>query len=203
MVSSPFNWRRLLLPLVAATLTAPAWAQDGALTVGRNLDQLVDRSAIILRGNVIRATFERHPELDQLNTVVVTMHVKQTLKGQVGRTFTFRQYVWDLRSRVGTGGYRKGQDLLLMMIAPSRYGLSSPAGMDQGRFQILRDGTGREIAVNGHGNRQLLEGVGAGLAKRGVALSQASQRLLETHRRGPIALAELTALIRDMSAGNP
>ncbi len=178
----------------------PAWAQHGTLTVARNLDQLTSRSAVILRGNVVSARIEKHPVLRNLDTVVVTLQVRETLKGEVGRTFTFRQHVQDLRSRLGTGGFHKGQDLLLMMIAPSSYGLSSPAGMDQGRFLISRDSAGRETAVNGQGNLKLFDGIGAGLAKQGLALSPASQQLIETHRAGPIELAELTELIRELVA---
>ena len=66
-----------------------------------------------------------HPELTALNTVVVKLQVRETLKGQAGSTYTFRQYVWDIRDLKYAGGYQKGQDLLLMMIAPSEYGLSS------------------------------------------------------------------------------
>jgi hypothetical protein len=143
---------------------------------------------------------ERHPELTNLDTVVVTLRVRETLKGQAGETFTFRQYVWDLRDRMNAVGYKKGQDVLLMMIEPSRYGLSSPAGMEQGRFLVERDATGREFAVNSRNNLQLFDGVGAQMAKEGAVLSSASASLVAKHRRGPIELHELTTLIRQLAA---
>ncbi|MEX1993672.1 MAG: hypothetical protein WD929_03330 [Steroidobacteraceae bacterium] len=194
----PTRLQRFLLLLAIAALAGPAWAQDGALTVPRNLDQLVNRSAVILRGNVVSARFEEHPELRGLDTVVVTMRVREALKGQAGQTFTFRQHVWDLHNRVNPGGYHKGQDLLLLMIAPSRYGLSSPAGLDQGRFQVTRDSTSRETAINGQGNQQLFDGMSAQFAKQGVALSPASSRLVAAQNRGPVEVTELTALIREL-----
>lgn len=196
----PIKMQRLLLLLVTAACIGPAWAQDGALTVARNLEQLANRSAVILRGNVVSARLEEHPELRGLDTVVVTMHVREALKGQVGRTYTFRQYVWGVSGRANQGGYRKGQDLLLLMIAPSRYGLSSPAGHDQGRFQVLRDRAGREVAINGHGNFRLFDGMSQQLAKDGVALSPASGRLVSSPDRGPVEVAELTALVRELVA---
>ena len=132
------NLRRFLL-IVACIATAPAFAQRGALTVPRNLDQLTDRAADIVRGTVLSAHVEKHPELTNLDTVVVTLRVSETLKGQAIGTYTFRQYIWDVRDRYDNAGYRKGQELLLLMNEPSRYGLTSPVGIEQGRFRIHRD----------------------------------------------------------------
>jgi hypothetical protein len=197
-----FTLQRLVLLLIAAVLAAPCWAQQGALTVPRNLDQLTDRAAVIVRGHVASARVEKHPELHALDTVVVTLRVAQTLKGQAAGTFTFRQYIWDIRDRRNAAGYRKGQDLLLLMIAPSRYGLSSPAGMEQGRFRVQRDRSGKEFAVNGHNNVKLFDGISAQVAKEGLTLSPKAMSLLAKHRKGPIELIELTALIREFAKGN-
>lgn len=197
-----FKLHRLAVLLVAAALASPAWAQRGALTVPRNLDQLTDRAAVIVRGNVVSARVEKHPELYALDTVVVTLRVKQTLKGQAAGTYTFRQYIWDIRDRRGAAGYRQGQDMLLLMIAPSEYGLSSPAGMGQGRFRILRDRSGKEIAVNGHNNVRLFDGVGAVAAKQGIALTPKSRSLVAKHRQGPVELSELTTMIRAFAKGS-
>ena len=191
-----------VLLLAALTASAPAFAQQSALTVPRNLGQLTDRAAVIVRGNVVSARMEKHPELTNLDTLVVTLRVRETLKGQAGETFTFRQYVWDLRDRMNAVGYQKGQEVLLMMIEPSRYGLSSPAGMEQGRFRIERDGFGREYAVNSRNNLGLFNGVGAGLARKGMTPSPAAASLLAKHRRGPVELRELTALIRQLATGS-
>lgn len=193
--------RTYLQVLTALTLVAPAWAQQSALTVPRNLEQLTDRAAVIVRGNVVSARMEKHPELANLDTVVVTLRVLETLKGQAGERFTFRQYVWDLRDRMDAVGYKKGQHVLLMMIEPSRYGLSSPAGMEQGRFRIERDRAGREFAINSRNNLGLFDGVGTQMAKQGIVPSPAASNLLAKHRRGPVELRQLTALIRQLAAG--
>jgi hypothetical protein len=185
--------------LFALALAAPCLAQQGALTVPRNLDQLTAGSADIVRGNVLSARVEKHPVLSGLNTVVVQMRVKETIKGQARDTFTFRQYIWDIRDISGAAGYRKGQDLLLMMIAPNEYGLSSPAGLEQGRFRIQRDSEGRELAVNGHGNFGLFDGIHAQLANKGVTLSPGMSSLVEQQPQGPLGLAELTGLIRELA----
>jgi hypothetical protein len=172
------------------------------LTIPRNLDQLTNRSADILRGTVISAQVEKHPELSGLNTVVVKLRVQETLKGQARDTFTFRQYIWDIRDRADAGGYRKGQDLLLLMIAPSRYGLSSPAGLEQGRFLISRDIAGRELALNGHGNLKLFDGVSSQMMAKGITPSPRSLSMMQKHQKGPVELRDLTALIRELVRGS-
>ena len=188
--------KRAVLVLAACIAAAPAFAQRGAMTVPRNLDQLTDRASDIVRGTVVSARVEKHPELSNLDTVVVTLRVHDTLKGHAAGTYTFRQYIWDVRDRYDAAGYRKGQDLLLLMIAPSRYGLSSPAGLDQGRFRIERDKSGREIAVNGTGNVRLFDGLPTAVNKQGIFLSAGQFSLIAKHRQGPIALDELMRLIR-------
>jgi hypothetical protein len=125
--------------------------------------------------------------------------VKETLKGQARSVFTFRQYIWDIRDRKHASGYQKGEDLLLMMIAPSQYGLSSPAGLEQGRFLISRDKNGQEVAVNGRGNMKLFDGVSAQVAVKGIALSPRTSSLVQKHVSGPVELRDLTALIRELA----
>ena len=193
--------QRFLVLVVACVATAPAFAQRGAMTVPRNLDQLTDRASDIVRGTVVSARVEKHPVLSNLDTIVVTLRVRDTLKGQTAGTYTFRQYIWDVRDRFDAAGYRKGQDLLLLMIAPSEYGLSSPAGMDQGRFRIERDRAGREVAINGTDNLRLFDGLAAA-DKAIAALTPKQASLAARHRNGPVELAELEAMIRAF-ARNP
>jgi hypothetical protein len=186
---------RGLLLLAMMVFADLALAQQGALTVPRDLRQLTDRAAHIVRGNVVSARMARHPELD-VQMLVVTMRVRETLKGRHQDTFTFRQYVWDRRDPGKPAAYLKGDDVLLLMIAPSRYGLSSPAGLGQGSFRIVRAADGREMAVNGHGNARLFEGLQAQATKDGIALSPASLQLLQRQPQGPVDARGLMDLIR-------
>jgi hypothetical protein len=187
----------------ALLLAAPAFAQRGAMTIPRNLEQLTNRAADIVRGTVISARVEKHPEFTNLDTVVVTLRVRETLKGQARGTFTFRQHIWDVRDRWDAAGYRKGQDVLLFMIATSRYGLSSPAGMTQGRFRIERDKAGRELAVNGTGNFRLFDGVADAANNKGVALTSRQAALVAKHRGGPVELSELRGMIHAFARVEP
>ncbi len=191
----------LLLSVLGLLLLAsvPAAAQRGALTVSRNLSQLTDRAGIIVRGHVISARVEKHPDFKNLRTVVVTLRVKETLKGETGDTFTFRQYIWDIRDRYHAAGYQKGQELLLLMLTPNHHGLTSPAGLHQGRFRILRDKAGKELAVNGQGNAKLFDGMGTEMARKGITLSTKSSSLIQRHRQGPVAAGDLMGLIRELA----
>jgi hypothetical protein len=170
------------------------------LTRPRNLGQLVEQAAVIFRGSVISARVDPHPELTRLTTVVVTLRVRETLKGETGPTFTFRQYVWDIRDRYDATGYVKGQKLLLLMNRPTRFGLSSPAGLEQGRFRILRDAEGRETAVNGHGNAGLFRDLEPQLKRKRITLPPQLATIVSQERAGPVPLGDLKDLVRQLAA---
>ena len=173
-------------------------AQEGAIVRPENLAQMTDEAAMILRGKVLSVRLEPHPQLTNLQTLLVTLEVDQVLKGQPAQTFTFRQYTWGFHAGVRESGYARGQDLLLLMTKPSEYGLSSTVGLEQGRFQIVRDSQGRLVAVNGHGNAGLLSNMSADAQKRGIALSRSVSSLVAQQSSGPIALDDLTGLIRQL-----
>ena len=137
-----------------------------------------------------------------LDTLVVTLKLRDTLKGNAQGTYTFRQYIWDLRDVRDAAGYHKGQEYVLLMNGPSRYGLTSPAGMEQGKFRVLRDASGREVAVNGRGNVFLMRGVATNLAKSGATLSPGASSLVAKHQKGPIPVDELVRLIRELARGS-
>lgn len=162
---------KLRLIAAVALLCASAWSQRGALTSTRPLAELVDRSQVILRGHVVSAYAEPHPDYPNLQTIVVTVRSEKVLKGSTSASYTFRQYIWDYRDVLNRAGYRKGDEYLLMMNAPSEKGLTSPVGVLQGRFLVTRDTSGKQVAINGVGNQQLLSGVVESAKTRGAKLS--------------------------------
>ena len=177
----------------------PAEAQRGALTRQQTLDELVAESHVIIRGTVVSARVEPHPTLSKIQTVVVRLRVEESLKGTATETYEFRQFIWDARDRLDAASYRKGQHLLLLLIAPNQYGLSSPAGLEQGRFRIQKDASGNEVAVNGNGNAGLFLGVQGRVAKKGIKLSATQAQLAESHTSGPVHAADLSAMIRQLA----
>ena len=186
---------------VVVWAVTPLAAQRGFLTVPRNLNELVLQSATIVEGRIVRSRVEPHPEFRNLPTLVITVRVDEVLKGAAGPTLSFRQFIPDIRDQRDGAGYVKGHRVLLLINPASRYGLTSTAGVQQGRFRILRDTDGREFAVNGHGNSGLFARMDAQLKKRGLALQPELSRLTTEHRSGPVALDDLRTLIRTLAGG--
>ncbi len=168
------------------------------MVLPQNLAELVEEADTIVLGRVLNARSEKHPEFQNLNTVVVTLQVSETWKGSAGATLTFRQYVWDFRDALTALGYRKGQEVLLLLTRPSEYGLSSTAGLQQGRFRILRDPQGNRQAVNGFDNRGLFREFASQMRQKGVVLTPRAAGLVQRHQRGPVALDELKSLVRQL-----
>jgi hypothetical protein len=169
------------------------------LTVPRNLGELTQQAQTIVRGHVVSARVERHPQLTNLHTVVVTLRVEEALKGNPPQFLTFRQFIWDVRDRFDAAGYAKGQELLLLMNAPTKYGLSSPAGMEQGRFRVLHDARGNKTAVNGYGNSQLFHQLPQQMKSQGVQLSAPTAALVAKPGGGAVPLDQLEEVIRQFA----
>jgi hypothetical protein len=143
---------------------------------------------------VVSARIEPHPQLANLTTVVVSLRVTQSFKGNSGSVLTFREFIWDIRDKYDAAGYRKGQDLLLVLNPVSSFGLTSPVGMDQGRFEISTGANGALVAVNGSGNVGLFSNMPT--PQPGSKLSPASSALVTRHRSGPVPLLQLQELIQ-------
>jgi hypothetical protein len=165
-------------------------AQQGARTAQANLNQLVQGARTILRGFVVSAKVEPHPQFSNLQTVVVTMQVSRMLKGEPAKTYAFRQFIWDERDLGNGAGYQKAGEVLLFLNPVSEYGLTSPVGLEQGRFRVTRDVKGKGAAVNGRGNIGLFQGVPATASEHGVAMSKAAQAMMQK----PAGPAPLEAL---------
>jgi len=190
------------LCLVALLGAHPAAAQRGAITAPRNLSEMVDQAGVIVRGQILTAHAEPHPQFPALWTVVVTLQVSESLKGQPGATYTFRQFIWDMRDREDAAGYRKGSHMLLLLLSPNAQGLSSPIGLEQGRFRITSDAGGNLLAVNGRGNAGLLNGVAVSASSKGVALSGRAAAMVAAPAAGPLPLDDLRGLIRQLAGAN-
>jgi hypothetical protein len=178
------------------------FAQSNALTIRRNLGELVSESQMIVQGWITSVTLEPHPQLKNLMTVVVAVQVEETLKGDSVKTLTFREAVLDRRAQQQKTGFRTGQHVLLLLIAPSQYGLTSPAGMEQGRFRIAPQGDGKLLATNGFGNAGLFRGLETHLRAKGLLVTPAVQEMIAKPGPGPVSLEHLKSLIRTIAAAD-
>jgi hypothetical protein len=181
-------------------LASSASAQSNAITLPRNLGELVSESHVVTQGWVTGVTLEPHDQLKNLMTVVITLEVEETLKGENLKTLTFRQAVIDKRDQQQYMGYRTGQHLLLMLISPSRFGLTSPAGLEQGRFHIEPLGAGKLGATNGFGNAGLFRGLNSQFQAKGLQVTSEVHEMITKPATGPVSLEHLKSLIRTIAA---
>ncbi len=181
----------------------PAPAQSSALTLPRNLAQLVDESQTVVQGWVTDVALQPSPQLRNLMTVVVTLRVEDSLKGDSVKSFTFSQAVIDRRDLRQRMGYRIGQHLLLILISPSAYGLTSPAGLEQGRFRIAAAADGKLLAANGLANSGLFRALDSQLKTRGLRVTPDLQSMIAKPGSGPVSLDQLKTLIRTIAAPTP
>jgi len=190
----------LLVPILAPH--ANTFAQSRALTVSRNLGELVTESQTIIQGQITGVTLEPSAQFRNLMTVAVTLRVDDTLKGLAGQTYTFHQAVIDKRDQREKMGYRTGQRVLLILIQPSPFGLTSPAGMEQGRFRLENGQDGKLLAANGIGNTGLFHNLNSQLRARGMRVAPEIGAMLEAPGAHPVPLERLKTLIRTL-AGTP
>lgn len=189
----------VLLLLLFSSLVAVA--QRGAITRPTTLEQMTSESEVIVHGYILSSRVEPHPDLPSLSTVVVEIRIADVLKGTAPQRFSFRQFIWDIRDRMDAGGYRKGQELVLLLGPTSQIGLRSPVSLEQGRFRVQRQKDGTTRAVNGTGNISLFQerapALGAPTAKKSNV--QVSAQL----RADPASLSldDLMQLIRAYVGG--
>jgi hypothetical protein len=157
---------------------------------------MVEQAQTIVHGSIISARVEPHPELKNLSTVVVSMSVQTMLKGKAQKTLQFRQFIWDIRDKLDAAEYRKGQELVLLLGPVSKYGLTSPVGLEQGRFRVTHDSTGQAFATNGSGNLGLFQGTEQRAQAAKIKLSARTTGMVRQSQPGPVPLADLKEAIQ-------
>ena len=195
----PARGARLLGLAVVLAMAWAAQARGQFLYRQVALPELSQRAPIIVQGRIVEARYEGHPDYPNLSTVLVTLQVERTLRGGAAERLSFREFLPGLQARMGKRGYLVGQRLLLFLAEPSRYGLSSPLGGEQGRFHILRDQRGNELVENEFRNAGLFKGLAEAAARAGVSLSPQQARLAGV-ARGPVPLEELVSVVKQFAS---
>ncbi len=180
-------------------LVVPAFSQGGGSAAQADLDQLVQSAENIVRGQVISATIEPHPQFPNLQTVLVTLSVSKVLKGSAGGTLTFREFLWDARDASVLARYKGAGEVVFFLNPVSHYGLTSPVGLEQGRFRVMRDQKGARYVVNGRGNLGLFNQVSEKAALRGIALSKPVRQML-AGTGGKAALESFETVVQMLAA---
>jgi hypothetical protein len=146
-----------------------------------NVEKLVQYSELILVGQVVSVTdgFDGN----NIPYTQVTLQVGETLKGNVGGNYTFRQFglmaprampngrVYVGVSPDGWPKFREGEQVMVFLHATTALGFQSSAGLLQGKFNIKGSQVFNEI-----NNMGLFEGVSIdpGL------LTEEEQKMLES-----------------------
>lgn len=191
----------VLALLVLMCFVSPALAQGSASTASADLDQLVQRAQNIVRGRVVSAAIEPHPQFPNLQTVVITLSVSKVLKGAAGSTLVIRQFQWDAREASSLSAYKGEGEVVLFLNPVSQYGLTSPVGLEQGRFRVLTDDKGNRYVMNGRGNLGLFTAVPAKATARGIAFSKPVQAMF-ANLTGKASLDSFEEAVRVL-AGTP
>lgn len=159
-----------------------------------NLAYLTQRADVIVQGRVAKVTHAPLPGYPNIPTVEVTLEVENMVRGPQDRSYKFREIFLGLRGREGKKGYQIGQRLLLFLPSPSSYGLSSPVGIEQGRFHIAYNSEGQEIVTNEMDNAGLFRDVSNSAKKTGSKFSASQLRIMNTGR-GPVLLRDLMPVV--------
>jgi len=159
-----------------------------------NLAYLAQRADVIVQGRVKSVRHEPLPGYPNIPTVEVTLEVENMIRGPAGGTYTFREVRLGGRPKEGKQGYSVGERLLLFLPSPSQYGLSSPVGVEQGRFHISQGAKGKAEIVNELGNAGLFKNVEQALNRVGQKLTTAQSRAVSVER-GPARLDDFLSLV--------
>jgi hypothetical protein len=168
------------------------------LTLPVNLSYLSQRADIIVQGRITDVLYENLPGYANIPTVKVSLEVENMLRGPEGSTYTFREVLVGLKSGEGTKTYRVGQRIMVFLPAPSRYGLSSPVGLAQGRFLIARNPDGEDTIVNEMNNAGLFEDMDTTAYGAAMQLSRGPVRDSKKAGQGPVRLDGFVALVHSL-----
>jgi hypothetical protein len=146
-----------------------------------DIGELTQAAGTIVHGRIVAVQQGTHPDYPNVAVVNVTVQVLRNIRGADAQQITFRQWVQPIRQlgvakaparkmRVAAG-YTVGQDLVLFLYPPSRYGLTSPVGADQGKFAVLRDASGTHVRNNA-GNAVVFGDLQTSARRLGVQVTQ-------------------------------
>lgn len=189
--------RWLAFPLCILLASSALQAQFRVKQV--NLAYLTQRADVIVQGHVTEVVHETLPNSPNIYTLRVTLRVDDMMRGPAGKTYTFREIFLGLRAKEGKRSYQAGQHLLLFLPSPSRYGLSSPIGIEQGRFHISQNTSGSALISNETGNIGLFDDVAVTSSNAGRVLTKNQWNVVST-KRGPVQLNDFVSLVKNLTS---
>ena len=172
-------------------VTACGHAQRGAITRPRDLVDLTLTANQIVQGRVVAVAVDNHSEYKNIKILSLTLALDDVLKGSAGTTVTLHQFLWDIRDISDGAGYRVGDEVLLFLNKPTSLGLTSPVGLEQGRFRVSRGDNAEYFAVNGSQNAGLFRDPIASGSLKLPKLTARSRASIQSFSHGAIPLSAL------------
>jgi hypothetical protein len=188
--------------LVLCLLLEWSGARATVLLRESNIVDLVRQSELILQGTIASVT----DGIDDrgLPYTEVTVRVSEVIRGEVGSTYTFRQFGLLKPRSMGNGlvnvmvtpagwpTYRKGEENILFLNRPAKWtGLQTTVGLTHGQFRVAMGG-----AVNQADN----QGLFAHVAVDSNLLQESDRRVMNTER-GAVNAKAFVSLVRKAVAG--
>lgn len=125
------------------------------------LDEIVNYSAIAFQGKVLENHSEREFKTGSIVTYT-TFEVQDVLKGEVGAVHTIKQIGGSLPGEIHQAllvpTFKVGQGYIVFLAGISDAGFSSPIGLDQGKFDIVKDSKGINVS-NGRDFKEMTLGI--------------------------------------------
>lgn len=188
--------------VVLCSLLACAGAQATTHQHESNIVELVRQSELILRGTVTNVTdgIDDHG----VPYTEVTLHVSDAIRGQVGSTYTFRQFGLLKPRSMGNGlvnvmvtpagwpTYRKGEENILFLNKHAKWtGLQTTVGLTHGQFKV---------SMGGAANQADNHGLFAHITVDSNLLEESDRRVMNTEK-GSVNTKAFVSLVRKMVDG--
>ncbi|MBZ0254900.1 hypothetical protein K8I31_02490 [bacterium] len=139
--------RTLYIILLLIPLALFSWADR---ITPLSLTEITTSAATVFEGECIEVRSGVDSESGMLATWY-TFKVAEGIKGDVGETFTFKQYGGSDGERTVVSPsvkYEKGQKVILFLYGTSKIGFSSAIGLTQGKFIIEEDPKTKQRTVS-------------------------------------------------------
>ena len=181
--------------LIPVLLTCTSAGQADTLARRQNVVDLIEHAEIIIRGDVVEVTdgIENNIPYTQIR-----VKVKESLRGGISGTYTFRQFGLLGPRKMGNGlvnymvtpagwsTYRQNEDVILFLYTSAKKtGLRTTVGLGQGKFSI---NGGRAVSQQGN------VGLFGGMSIDG-SLDKTDSEMLQT-TRGSISAETFLSFVR-------
>jgi hypothetical protein len=180
------TFRKYLVLLTIVSIGMIAAHARASMVLAQNLEGLESQAQLIFVGVCTSRT--TYLDAGGLPVNMFTFDIIEPVKGDLrkGSRIKVRHFgngVPDARGRAtviaGLPTYAVGREVLLFLNPPGRIGLTTPVGLSQGLFSVVRDADGtRQIVLSRERRRLLLDGIDRATYSETGRLSATGRRLL-------------------------